>query len=160
MIRRSRRSRFLDVAALAAALLIAASAQPRSAHAQACCAGGTVVTPARLALHEDWAVGLQMKARSNPGSYGADGRYQSSGGVEQVFEQDVAASARITDRSQVGLMLPMFQTHRNASGLDDWGSGAGDLSLTARYDFWLPQQALYWPGFGVLVSSTLPTGTP
>lgn len=119
-----------------------------------------MVTPARLALHEDWALGLQMRARSNPGSYGVDGHYQASGGVEQIFEQDIAASARITDNAQAGIMIPMIQTHRNASGLDDWGSGIGDLSLTARYDFLLPAQALYWPGVGLLVSSTLPTGTP
>jgi len=160
MIRRSRRSRFREAAALVAALVIAAMARPRPASAQACCAGGTVVTPARLALHEDWAVGVQMKARSNPGSYGVDGHYQASGGVEQVFEQDFAASARITDSAQAGIMVPMFQTHRNLSGIDDWGSGVGDLSLTARYDFLLPGQALYWPGVGLLVSTTLPTGTP
>src|ERR1700747_3400739 len=128
MIRRSRRSRFPEAAVVLAALIIAAIARPRPANAQACCAGGTVVTPARLALHEDWALGLQMRARSNPGSYGADGRYQTSGGAEQVFEQDVAASARIPERAQAGIMIPMFQTHRNLSGLDDWGSGIGDLS--------------------------------
>lgn len=160
MIRRSRRSRFPEAAAVLAALVIAGIARPRPASAQACCAGGTVVTPARLALHEDWALGLQMRARSNPGSYGADGRYQTSGGAEQVFEQDVAASARITQHAQAGIMIPMFQTHRSSSGLDDWGSGIGDLSLTARYDFLLPAQSLYWPGFGLLLSSTLPTGTP
>jgi hypothetical protein len=54
----------------------------------------------------------------------------------------------------------MIQTHRNDGRLDDWGSGLGDVSLTARYDFLLPAQALYLPGLGVLAASTLPTGTP
>ena len=78
--------------------------------------------------------------------------------MEQVFEQDIAASARITDRAQAGIMIPMIEMHRNDFGLDEWGSGIGDLSLTARYDS-VPGQALYWPGLGLLLSSTLPTGT-
>jgi hypothetical protein len=32
--------------------------------------------------------------------------------------------------------------------------------VTARYDFLLAAQALYWPGLGVLAASTIPTGTP
>lgn len=146
--------------AAAVVLAVVAIARPRAASAQACCAGGTVVTPARLALHEDWAVGLQMRARSNPGSFSADGRYRSSNAVEQVFEQDLAASARLTERAQVGVLIPMIQTHRSAGGLDDWGSGIGDLSLTGRYDLLLAAQTLYWPGVGLLVASTVPTGTP
>jgi hypothetical protein len=99
-----------------------------------------------------------MRARSNPGSFSSTGQYQASGTVEQVFEQDLAASARITRRAQAGLMLPMIQTHRNANGLDDWGGGVGDVSLTGRYDFLLPAQTLYWPGVSALVASTFPTG--
>jgi hypothetical protein len=160
MIRPSRRWRSPEAVALAAALAALASSSPRRAHAQACCAGGTVVTPARLAPYEDWAVGLQMRARSNPGSFSSAGEYRTSAGVEQVFEQDLAASARLMRRAQLGVMVPMIQTHRNASGLDDWGGGIGDVSLTARYDALLPAQSLYWPGISVLVATTLPTGTP
>lgn len=133
---------------------------PRPAIAQACCAGGTVVTPTRLALHEDLAVGMQLRARTNPGSFDAGGHYASSSGIEQVLEQDVAASVRLAESGQVGVVVPMIQTHRNAGGLDDWGGGLGDVSLTARYDFLLATQFLYWPGVGVLAASTLPTGTP
>jgi hypothetical protein len=135
-------------------------ARPRDANAQACCAGGTVVTPARLSPHEDWALGLQMRARSNPGSFDPAGQFHVSNGVEQIFEQDVAASARVTRRGQVGVLLPLLQTHRNESGIDEWGSGVGDVSVTARYDFLLPAETLYWPGFSALVASTIPTGTP
>jgi hypothetical protein len=160
MTRLSPRWRSPEALVLAAALAALASSRSRQAHAQACCAGGTVVTPARLAPYEDWAVGLQMRARSNPGSFSSTGDYRASSGVEQVFEQDLAASARLMPRAQVGLMVPTFQTHRNANGLDDWGGGVGDVSLNGRYDIVLATQLLYWPGLGVLVASTLPTGTP
>jgi hypothetical protein len=146
--------------AAATLLIVAVTANPRRALAQACCAGGTVVTPTRLAVHEDIAVGTQIRARTNPGSFDARGHYSSSSGVEQILEQDVAASVRLGGRGQLGAVLPMIETHRNVGGLDDWGGGVGDLSLTARYDFLLAAEALYWPGFGVLAASTSPTGTP
>ena len=117
-----------------------------------------MVTPARLALHEDWAVGLQMRVRSNPGSFSSTGQYRTSSGADQIVEQDFAAAARITDKAQVGIMVPMIQAHRSVG--DTWGSGLGDVSLTARYDFLLPAQALYLPGIAMLVAGTLPTGTP
>jgi hypothetical protein len=158
--RPSRPSRSRDGVVAAVLLTLVVSTRARPAAAQACCAGGTVVTPTRLALHEDVAVGVQLRARVNPGSFGADGHYTSSSGVEQIFEQDVAASVRVAEKGQLGAVLPILQTHRNVAGLNDWGGGVGDVSLTARYDFLLGAQSLYWPGFGVLAASTIPTGTP
>ena len=160
MTRPSRPSRFREGTVAVAFLVLAVVAHPRRAVAQACCAGGTVVTPTRLALHEDVAVGVELRARTNPGSFDANGHYTSSSGVEQILEQDFAASARVAGKGQVGAVLPMIQTHRNVDGIDDWGGGLGDVSLTARYDFLLAAQSLYWPGFGVLAASTIPTGTP
>jgi len=130
------------------------------AFAQACCAGGTVVTPTRLAIHEDVAIGLQLRARSNPGSFDPAGRYTASDGLEQITEQDLAASVRLLERGQIGAVIPTIQTHRSVTGIDDWGGGIGDVSLTARYDFLLAAESLRWPGLGVLAASTLPTGTP
>jgi hypothetical protein len=156
----SRTLRFREGAAAAVLLSVIAAAAPRPALAQACCAGGTIVTPTRLALHEDFAVGMQLRARTNAGSFDAGGHYAASSGVEQIMEQDVAASVRVGERGQVGAVIPTLQTHRNVGGLDDWGGGLGDVSLTARYDFFLATQALTWPGFAVLAAATLPTGTP
>ena len=158
MTPRSRPFRFREAAI--ALLLGAVAACPRQAAAQACCAGGAVVTPSRLALHEDFAVGMQLRARTNPGSFDAGGHYATSSGVEQIFEQDVAVSARLGAKGQIGLLMPTVQTHRDAGALDDWGGGLGDASLTGRYDVLLPTQALDWPGLGVLAAATLPTGTP
>jgi hypothetical protein len=131
---------------------------PRRAEAQACCAGGAVVTPTRLALHEDLALGLQVRARSNGGSFDSQGQYAGTVGDERIFEQDLAVSFRFAGRGQAGAVLPMIETHRSAGGLSDTGGGLGDVALNARYDFLLASEALYWPGFGILAAATLPTG--
>ena len=142
--------------------LIAAAlvAGPRGSFGQACCSGGSVVTPTRLSLHEDFAAGLQLRARTNPGSFDRSGRHSSSVGQEQILEQDIAATARVARKGQLGLLLPLVQTHRHAGDIDDWGGGVGDLSLTGRYDFMLAAESVRWPGIGALAALTLPTGTP
>lgn len=162
MIQRLRRRRYRSGAPIAALGLLAAvlAAWPRPSFGQACCAGGSVVTPTRLSLHEDFAAGFQLRARTNPGAFDSSGRYSSSGGQEQILEQDIAATARVAEKGQLGFVLPLIQTHRQAGSIDDWGSGVGDLSLTGRYDFLLAAESLRWPGIGALGALTLPTGTP
>ena len=152
------RSRTIALAAAALGAVTALRSSP--AAAQACCAGGAVVTPTRLATQEDYAIGLQMRARSNLGAFAADGGYAASSGADQVLEQDLAGAVRVFRRAQVGLLLPMLQTHRSAPGLDEWGGGIGDLAVTARYDFLLAADAVHWPGIALLAGATLPTGTP
>ena len=161
MTRRYHRSiscSFILVAAVLAAAISAGS--ERRAVAQACCAGGALVTPARLALHEDYGVGIQTRARSNLGSFDPTGRFASSMGAEEILEQDFAASLGISDRGQASVVLPAVKTHREAGALTEWGGGLGDLALTGRYDFLLASESLAWPGVALLVGVTFPTGTP
>ncbi|HVZ89254.1 MAG TPA: hypothetical protein VHG72_19965 [Polyangia bacterium] len=143
--------------AVAIGLVIAFHALP--AAGQACCAGAALVNPARLALHEDYAIGLQARVRADLGSFDPRGNYSSSA-TEQDVEQDLAGSIRLTERSQAGAVLPLVETRRIESGVPTWGSGIGDLALNARYDFVLPSEALYWPGFGVMTALLIPTGKP
>ncbi|HVV49117.1 MAG TPA: hypothetical protein VHO06_05625 [Polyangia bacterium] len=160
MTRPSRRWKSLS-APVGAALLLALVAHARPAAAQACCAGGALVSPVRLAPPEDYAVGLQTRVRNDMGLFGADGSYLSSSGSasgEQDLEQDLAVSVRVARRAQVSLVLPYVETHRSAPGLDDWGSGIGDLALNARYDFKLAAEMTYWPGFALLGGVVFPTG--
>jgi hypothetical protein len=133
------------------------AARPTAAAAQACCAGGALVNPVRLSPPEDYAVGLQTRVRGQLGSFGADGSYATSS-VEQDLEQDLAASFRLGRRAQVAALLPYLETHRIESGVGVWGSGIGDLALTARYDIRLASEMLYWPGVAVLAGVVLPTG--
>src|SRR5947209_11289571 len=92
----SGRALLVLAAACAAAAIVA---RPGVARAQACCAGGALVTPTRLAMHEDYAVGLQTRARSDLGAFTADGRYATAP-ADQQFEQDLAAAFRFAGRAQ------------------------------------------------------------
>lgn len=154
----SRPSRSGDAAGIPFFIFLALMGGSRRVDAQACCAGGAVMTPTRLALHEDFAVGLQLRTRSNGGSFDSRGQYAGTSGEEQIFEQDLAGSFRFAGRGQAGAVLPMIETHRSVGGVSDTGGGLGDLALTARYDLLLATEALYWPGFGILAAATLPTG--
>ena len=113
----------------------------------------------RLAPPDDYAVGLQTRVRSDMGSFLPDGSYVStSTSSEQDVEQDLAASFRLARRAQIGLVLPYVETHRTQPGVDEWGSGIGDVALNARYDFKLAAEMMYWPGFAVLGGIVFPTG--
>jgi hypothetical protein len=137
--------------------MLAAGARP--AAAQACCAGGALVSPVRLAPPEDYALGMQTRVRSDLGSFLPDGTYvATSTSSEQDVEQDLAASFRLTRRAQVAIVLPYVETHRTAPGVDDWGSGIGDIALNARYDFELAAEMTTWPGFALLGGVVFPTG--
>jgi hypothetical protein len=141
---------------LAAAAALAA-AWPATAAAQACCAGGALVNPTRLAPYEDAAAGLQARVRGQLGSFSAEGDHAAAAN-EQDFEQDLAASIRVARRTQVGLVLPFVETRRTASGQASLGGGLGDLALTARHDFTLASEMLRWPGVALLASVVFPTG--
>jgi hypothetical protein len=158
--RSSFRSGATSTAALAvvgaAAVLIA---DVRSAAAQACCAGGAVVTPTRLAIYEDAAVGLESRAQGAMGVFGADGRYVGSSSSEQVFEQALAASVRVSRAAQVALVMRTVQTHRQAGALDEWGGGFGDVSASARYELVQAAEHRRFPGIALLAGATAPTGT-
>ena len=137
----------------------AALGRSAPAAAQACCAGGALLTPTRLAFQEDYAVGLQMQARSNVGSFASNGGFATTPGSSEVLEQDLAASVRLFRRAQVGMLLPTVQNHHvSSTGMEGWGGGLGDLALTARYDFLLAADEVRWPGIALLVGGTLPTG--
>ncbi len=156
MIRPSRRS-ISRRAALAAAIVLGLLARAVPAAAQACCGGGSLTSPTRLAAHEDFAVGLQTRARSVLGSFGSTGQYTSAA-TEDDLEQDLAASFRVTERGQIGAVVPYLETRRIESGTAQWGSGIGDLAFNARYDFLTAAEALHWPGIGLLASVLVPTG--
>ena len=105
---------------MASAILLGGLTRATPASAQACCAGGALVNPARLTLHEDYALGLQTRVRDDLGSFDSNGHYQSSNS-EQDFEQDLAVSFRLTQRLQAGVVLPLVETRRVESRIPDLG---------------------------------------
>jgi hypothetical protein len=153
---RSSRSTFSSL--LAAALLLRAA----PAAAQACCAGSGAVTPARLGLHEDALVGLQLKNGYQLGSYDRTASYVAtpSGTGEMDFEQDVFGAVRVLDRGQFSVLVPYVETYRRVSGESETGGGLGDINAAVRYDLLVAGQARLVPGVGLLAGVTLPSGTP
>jgi len=156
---RRRKSPFRSVVPLL--LGLATWGSPSRARAQACCAGGSAVTPGRLQLHEDALVGVELKAATVLGSYDRSGRYIASpaGDTEGDFEQDLFGAARVLQRGQVALLVPIVETQRKDT-LDParFGGGIGDVNLSARYDFVVAGESSYVPGLALLAGVTFPTG--
>jgi hypothetical protein len=146
----------------ALALAIAWISLPRDAHAQACCAGASVVTPARLELHEKALAGVEVKGGAVIGSYDTGGAYRSpsSGATEFDFEEDLLGAVRFLSRGQFALQVPFVETYRHNSAGTGAGGGIGDINASVRYDFLLAGEARYVPGVALLAGVTAPTGRP
>jgi hypothetical protein len=144
------------------AAIVVAVAAPRSARAQACCAGAAAVTPGRLALHESMLVGVDARVTDGYGSYDPTGTFLTmpAGTSEVDLEQDVFGAIRVLPRGQVALLVPMIETRRAVPGEDAFGGGVGDINLGVRYDFVYATESRHVPGIAVLAGVTVPTGTP
>jgi hypothetical protein len=138
----------------------------REALAQACCAGASTLTPARLTALEDAAVGLQLQFAGITGSFDDKRNYipNPPGASEQDFAENVFGTVRFLKRGQVSLLVPFVQTRRTyvpvpgQPGVTEFGGGVGDINLGARWDFLLAKETQYWPGIAVLAGVTFPTG--
>jgi hypothetical protein len=148
--------------ALAAALLLTILGLPAVARAQACCVGTGLVTPARLRIFEERAIGIQTRARSVLGVFGEGGSFAASGGGtrELSFQQDLFGAMRFGRRLQAALLVPFVTTNRQAAGLSGWGSGVGDVATNVRYDAILAGERGPWPGIAFLAGLAAPTGRP
>lgn len=135
-------------------------AMPRSAAAQACCAGASVLGVGRLAPHEDGIAGVSVRATLFHGSMSRDGTYAASppGTTEVTFEQTLLGTWRVLDHGQLTAIVPFVETYRTVPGIAETGGGLGDVSLAARYDFVEPGASRDWPGVALTWSITLPTG--
>jgi hypothetical protein len=137
---------------------------PARAFAQACCAGGSVVTPARLAMHEDELVGLQAKTGSVVGTYDLGGHFAYASNSEVDLEQDLFGAVRVLRRGQLALLVPFVETRRTGQGpsgpLAQGGGGIGDINASGRYDFIRAGESSYLPGTALLAGITFPTGRP
>ncbi len=142
------------VAALA--LLLAGG----TARGQACCAGSTAFAPARLALHEDYLVGLVARTGALYGSFDGGYRFVPSPtrDSEVDLEQDLIAAIRLFRRLQIATTVPFVETFRSVPGRTEMGGGIGDLQLTFRYDFTLAGASRRIPGIAVVTGGTFPTG--
>src|SRR5689334_13461248 len=97
-----RRCRFRDALVALGALLTLWAV---TVQAQPCCSGGTALTPARLTLHEDALVGLQLRPTLLHGSFAPDRSYAASppATVDLDFEEDLLGAVRVVTRGQVAV---------------------------------------------------------
>jgi hypothetical protein len=144
--------------AFVAALLLAL--EPRAALAQACCAGATALSPARLVTHEEGLAALSIKGTAIYGSFDPRGRFVGAarGSAEVGLEQDAIVTLRVLEKGQVSLVVPFVETIRRGTGITSAGGGPGDLSFSARWDFTEAGMSGRVPGIAVLAGVTLPTG--
>jgi hypothetical protein len=155
-----RNFKYRDACGLLVLGVIGAATSP--ARAQACCAGGSAITPARLELHEEALAGIELKAGGALGSYDPGGHYLGSpaGDTELDFEQDVFGAFRVLRRGQLALLVPWVETQRQTPRDGGHvGAGIGDINASARYDFVVAGESHYVPGIALLVGLTFPTGT-
>jgi hypothetical protein len=146
----------------AALLALVAVSWPSRAYGQACCAGGSAITPGRLELHEDALVGAELRAASVIGSYQFDAyRASPPGTPEYDYEEDVFGAVRFLRRGQVALLVPFDETYRHTpTDGGHFGGGVGDVNLSGRYDLVLQGDWRYVPGVALLAGVTFPTGKP
>ncbi|HXI55168.1 MAG TPA: hypothetical protein VNO55_03865 [Polyangia bacterium] len=135
-----------------------ATAWPRPAHGQACCAATALVSPVRLQRLEQLGVGVRLRGRDILGSFAASGQYQSAQPGDVDLAQDLFAAARVGINGQVAVLLPIVQTRRSIPGLSSWGSGVGDLTVSGRYALLLPGEHAFLPGVALQAGVTIPTG--
>ena len=148
-------------AATTSFVTLAVLATPSAARAQACCAGGSAITPGRLEAHEVALAGVELRAASVLGSYDSSGRYAGSPprDTEFDFEQDIFGAVRVLGRGQVALLVPVVETRRQVADLSHFGGGVGDVNASVRYDFISAGESRYAPGVALLAGVTAPTGT-
>jgi hypothetical protein len=139
-------------------VLVLAAAPP--VHAQACCAGVSLVGPVRLTPHEDALVSLGLSGSPQLGSLDGHARFVGTpartGALDVV--QTLSGVLRVLKEGQLGLSVPLQQGVRWAPGVTEAGVGLGDLSVSFRYDFLLAGESARLPGLAVLAGVTLPTG--
>jgi hypothetical protein len=143
-------------------LVLAAAVVPTQARAQACCAGGLVLTPGRLNMHESALVGVQVKGTGSIGSFDANGAFvpPPKGVAEGDFEQDLIATLRVLGSGQFTVVVPIVETYRRQEGTSAGGGGFGDIQVGARWDATQAGASVTIPGIAVLASVVLPTGLP
>jgi hypothetical protein len=85
--------KFSSACGLGLATLAAAGTVTSRALAQACCAGGSAVTPARLELHEQALAGVELRAGGALGSYEPDGHYLRNPSGDTELDSSKISSA-------------------------------------------------------------------
>lgn len=132
----------------------------RTAHAQACCAGASGLTPGWLTNHEKALIGAQLRLAHTHGTYPSRGAFfVRTPGRDTRIETSLFGTYRVLPRGQLSVFAPLVTTRRRVGDLVETKSALGDVALITRYDFVRAGEAWY-PGISLLVGLQAPTGVP
>lgn len=145
---------------VACAFVTLAVLSPRAAHAQACCAGASGLTPGWLTNHERALVGAQLRVSQTHGTYPTSGPFYATPPQRDTrVEGSVFGSYRVLPRAQLSLFMPFIATWRRTNGAYEDRARPGDLALIGRYD--LVRAGESWiPGLALLAGGQAPLGRP
>lgn len=132
------------------------------AHAQACCASGSSLTPIRLDVHERALAGLQSGLNAQHGSYDSSANFRGmpDGASDVELRQTAFATVAPWPRLQLSALVPWVATRRQAAGTPpEWGTGLGDVSFAARYEALQLREYASVPALALVGTLTTPTGT-
>lgn len=145
----------ITTSALATALLFASSA-----HAAPCCAGNAAA-PAIISGDEQAQLSVLVSHSSVIGEVEGEGEPVFWNGDQHVVTQTVRVDGAIllSDRWQLGAMIPMVQQDVQSSGVGNTGTALGDIRLNAAYEA-LPEWSYSsWKPRGyVFAQLIVPTG--
>ncbi|MFT3712398.1 MAG: hypothetical protein QM817_32525 [Archangium sp.] len=147
--------------ALRIGLALAAASAPAVAHAQACCAGASLLSPARLTPYEETLVGFELRSLTQFGSADARGHFTptpANSGSEDVV-LTLHHTLRVGENGQLTWSLPLDVGARWIPGLNEGAISLGDVAVSFRHDFLLAGESASRPGIAVLASILAPTGT-
>jgi hypothetical protein len=113
----------------------------------------------RLAPSETSSASFVTTAQDVRGHWNSSGRYVDGGDArDREFRFEVRAMTKVTRPLQIGVIVPYIRTERQFADTSSAGSGVGDVSLLARYDFVRVGGQNGLPGVAATFALAAPTG--
>jgi hypothetical protein len=145
------------LAGLAAASL--AWLAPAIARASACCGVGHSVG-LRLTEAENAAFISTMRGAARIGSWASTRGFAlpGEGDYDRQIRGEIGWLVRVKRRGEIGVLVPLVYTFRQAGELASSGGGVGDVTATGRFHI-TPAASPGWiPGISVSLGALIPTG--
>lgn len=145
------------LAALLASAL--ASLAPALARASACCGDGRGIGR-HLADAERAGLSGSVRGAARVGSWSStrDFTTPDTGTFDRELRAEIGWAVRASQRVEIGVVVPMLYTWKQAGELASSGGGAGDITASGRLELIAPSWSSWVPGTALTLSTLLPTG--
>lgn len=148
--------RSLGAAVLVGGLLALVS---QRAAAAPCCMSATAFGMGRLAIWEDFALGLRTSLSPALGAWDAEGHWSSYDDYADLeWRSELWALVALDRRLSAFVRLPVVATLRSAGSLSGFGGGLGEVSLGARYEVLAIGEIAELPAIALTLAVLAPTG--